>query len=442
MYTLTERSIKEFNYDVIVIGGGPAGCAAAAAAAREGSHTLIVEASGSLGGMGTIGLVPSWCPFSDEEKVIYKGLAERIFWEAREGIPHLKNKDLLDWVPIDAEILKRVYDNLMIEFGVDVLFNTMVAAVDTDDNKITAVMAANKNGISAFKAKIFIDCSGDADLVAWSGGEFLVGDDNGAVQASTHCFTLSNVDEYNFNNGEILHANNKNCAIHEIIKDEKYTLINDDHICASFIAPRTIGFNAGHIFDVSSENMLDFSKALMLGRKMANEYRKALSDYVPEVYASSYVSQTAPAFGVRESRRIVGDYTLTYKDFLNMASFEDEIGRNCYFIDVHSSKGAEALENVAVEKTVYNKGESHGIPYRCLTPKGLKNVLVAGRSISADKIMQASIRVMPVCLVTGEAAGVAAGIAAKKEDINVHNLDVSNIRKILLKNGGYFFGEE
>ena len=146
-YPMQAQDIPVYEYDVIVVGGGPAGCTAAAAAAREGSKTLLIEASGALGGMGTIGMVPAWCPFSDKEKIIYKGLAEKIFWKAREGVPHLKDKTWVDWVPIDFELLKRVYDDLMLEYGVDVLFNTMIVTAEAANGRVDVVIAANRAGL-------------------------------------------------------------------------------------------------------------------------------------------------------------------------------------------------------------------------------------------------------------------------------------------------------
>ncbi|WP_202972410.1 FAD-dependent oxidoreductase [Clostridium thermosuccinogenes] len=119
------------SWDVIVIGGGPAGCTAAAAAAREGSRTLLIEATGCLGGMGTSGLVPVFCPFSDKEKIIYRGLAEKVLNEMKKGMAHVDDKKL-DWVPIDCELLKRIYDDMVVGSGAQVLFNTFLSAVDTD----------------------------------------------------------------------------------------------------------------------------------------------------------------------------------------------------------------------------------------------------------------------------------------------------------------------
>ncbi len=182
------------RWDVIVVGGGPGGCTAAISAAREGAKTLLIEAMGQLGGMGTAGMVPAWCPFSDGEKIIYRGLAEKIFNESKKGVPH-ENKNKLDWVHINPEYLMTIYDKMVSESGAQVLFFSRLAAVEMSANDtVDAVIVANKNGLTAFKAKVYIDATGDGDLAAWAGASFKRGDENGVVQSSTMCFSFANVD--------------------------------------------------------------------------------------------------------------------------------------------------------------------------------------------------------------------------------------------------------
>ena len=143
------------QWDVIVVGGGPSGCAAATAAAREGAKVLLIESTGMLGGMGTSGLLNAWCPFTDKEKIIYRGIAERVFLEAKKGVPHSKGND---WVPINTEYLKTVYDDLVTSEGVSVLFFSTMAAVEMkQEGVVDAIVVANKAGLTAYKAKLFID---------------------------------------------------------------------------------------------------------------------------------------------------------------------------------------------------------------------------------------------------------------------------------------------
>lgn len=444
-YTIKEKQIQmDDSWEVIVVGGGPAGCTAAIAAAREGARTLLIEATGCLGGMGTSGLVPAWCPFSDLEKIIYKGLAQKVFTEAKEGLEHVK-KDDMNWVAINPEQLKRVYDEMVTESGAHVLFNTLLSSVETDgQGNVETIIVSNKSGLTAYKAKVYIDCTGDADLSAWAGAKFHKGDDQSSdLQPATHCFILTNVDEYHYINGPQLHAgNNPNSPIFDILKSGKYPEIPDVHLCNNIIGPSTIGFNAGHLWNVDNTDPESVSKALVKGRKLASVMHEALKEYLPKAYASSYLVATGALMGIRESRRILGDYYLTTEDYLARKTFEDEICRNSYFIDIHNAqKEAELVKDkkLSIEHRFerYGIGESHGVPYRCLTPKGLGNVLVAGRSISCDRTVQGSVRVMPVCLAMGEAAGIAAVFAASMPKPDVHAVDVKALRKRLIEEGAY-----
>jgi hypothetical protein len=429
------------TWDVIIAGGGPAGCAAAAAAARSGAKTLLLEAQGALGGMGTCGLIPAWCPFSDGEKIIYRGIAKEVFDASKEGVP-FEPADKLDWVAINPEHLKRVYDKLLKNSGVTVLFFHMLAAVECDEEKkVTALITASKDGLRAFSGKVYIDCTGDGDLAYMAGAEFKIGSITGELQPSTLCFQLSGVDINSYLNGPALHTHiNEDSPIWDALASGRYPLIPDEHICQNQIGASTVGFNAGHLWNVNNCDSATVSPAMSRGRLMADEYRKFLADKLPEAFGKSFVSETASLMGIRETRRITGDYILTVEDYYNRASFDDEIGRNAYYLDIHASADNAIRHkqdmplNFAEGK--YRPGESHGIPYRCLLPRKLNNVLVAGRCISTDRAVNGSTRVMPVCLVTGEAAGTAAGIAVE-QGTNPRDVDTCLLRSRLRQNGAW-----
>lgn len=448
MYTLTQRDIPlNDSYEVIVAGGGPAGCAAAAAAAREGARTLLIESTYSLGGMGTSGLVPAWCPFSDKEKIIYRGLAQKVFQAARASVPHQGPMDT-DWVAIDPEALKRIYDRLVREAGADVLFGRTVCGADVQEGRITALLTAGKDGLRAFKAGVYVDCTGDGDLAALAGAEFHQ-QPTARVMAATLCFTLTNVDEYAYLYDPVsgrhhggIHPNNPRSIVYKIAADPAYPAITDTHLCNNLVGPRTVGFNAGHIFELDATDPAALTAAMAEGREIARQYREALAAYFPAAFASAHLVATAPLMGVRESRRIMGDYVLTGEDYLHRATFQDDICRNCYYMDIHpgreeSIQSAEQQQALMRTQFRYEKGESHGIPYRCLTPRGLCNLLVAGRPISCDRKIQGSVRVMPACLCTGEAAGVAACHAAQEHGGEVRAVDVDRLRARLLEEGAY-----
>jgi len=412
------------EWDVIVVGGGPSGCAAAIAAAREGAKTLLIEGTGALGGMGTSGLLNAWCPFTDGEKIIYKGIAEKIFKESKKGVPYMESDN---WVPINAEYLKIVYDDFVTSAGVSVLFFTTMAAVEMKkEGVVDSIVVANKRGLSAYKAKLFIDCTGDGDLSAWSGADFMKGDETGAVQKGTLCFTLANVDQHEYSLIGSVHTNRKNSPIHSMVGNPKYPLVIDDHMNDKVIGPGFLGFNAGHV-SVDSTDPASLTEAMMKGRKLVRQLHEGLIEFAPKAFGDSFLSGTASLMGIRESRRIRCDYTFTVEDWLARRDFSDNIGRNCYYIDVHKQN--------ATKYPRYKKGESHGIPFRSLTPIGLKNVLVAGRCISTDSYAHGSLRVMPPSLVTGEAVGVAAGQIFRSASPDVHNVDIPQLQKRLKEVG-------
>lgn len=442
-YQMPSRQLPlEDGWDVIVVGGGPSGCTAAAAAAREGARTLLIEATGMLGGMGTAGLVPAWCPFSDQEKIIYRGLAQKVFEATKARMPHVAPESM-NWVPIDPEALKIVYDELVTAAGVTVRFGTSLVAVELGQpGTVATLIAGSKSGLTAMRAPVYVDSTGDGDLAAWAGAEFEIGGPGGTLQPASHCFTLGNVDEYAYRAGGVIHPLNPKSPIYDIVKSGKYPCIPDHHVCNGLVGPRTLGFNAGHLWNVDNTDPASVSQALMEGRKMAAAFRDALVEFYPKAFAASFVAATAPLMGVRETRRILGDYLLTIDDYQARRSFPDEICRNSYFIDVHHTADEAARMRQSGEKWEhrslrYEKGESHGIPYRCLTPKGLRNVLVAGRSISSDRATNGSVRVMPVCLATGEAAGLAAALAVKHHDADVHAVDIGTLRQRLRDEGAY-----
>jgi len=442
-YELGSRSIPlDGGWDVIVVGGGPSGCTAATAAAREGARTLLVEATGMLGGMGTAGLVPAWCPFSDGEKLIYRGLAQRVFEATKARTPHVA-PEALNWVPIDPEALKVVYDELVAEAGVTVRFFTSLVGVEcAEPGTAGTLIVGSKAGLSALRAAVYVDATGDGDLAAWAGAEFAKGGPGGALQPATHCFALGNVDEYAYRTRGTIHAGNPKSPIHDIVRSGRYPQIPDVHACNNLVGPRTVGFNAGHVWNVDNTDPESVSRAMAEGRRMAAAFRDALAEFYPTAFAGSFVAATAPLMGVRETRRIVGDYVLTVEDYKARRSFPDEICRNSYYLDVHhtaeEARGFRPGDEKWHKRSLrYGPGESHGIPYRCLTPRGLRNVLVAGRCISSDRATNGSVRVMPVCLATGEAAGMAAAMARESHQGDVHAVDAGPLRRRLRDRGAW-----
>jgi hypothetical protein len=198
------------------------------------------------------------------------------------------------------------------------------------------------------------------------------------------------------------------------------------------------GGNIGHTFDLDGTDEASLTRALIWGRKSLSEYERYYREYLPG-FQDMELAATGSLLGVRETRRIRGDYTLTIDDFHARARFDDEIGRFSYPVDIHIARPDRASFDKfkkEITENVLPKGENYGIPYRCLTPAGLDNLLVAGRCISADRQMQSSIRVMPCCYITGQAAGVAAALAAQKA-VSTREVGVRELQSRLLALGAF-----
>lgn len=416
---------NKYSVDVFVAGGGPAGVAAAVAAARMGKSVLLVDANGSFGGMGTTGMVPLFAPFDDGINVVASGIG----YEIRKNISKKVPLNAY-WTPIAVEELKLEYDRILTEAGVQVSLFTTLCDVICEDSKVQCVVLFAKSGMFTAKAKVYIDCTGDGDLCAFGGGEYLLGDENQEVMPQTLCSLWANLGE------DTEEPQNKwisKAYADGILSQE------DHHLPGIRSSGNGIGGgNVGHIYDKNPLDEVALTQAMMFGRRSVAEYRNYYNRYL-DGYRNMVLCATAPVLGVRESRRIVCDYMLNVEDFIARAVFEDEIGRYCYPVDVHV-KGTDkdvyqAFEKEYYSTLCYDKGESYGIPYRSLIPVSFENVLVAGRCIGTDRKMQASVRVMPGCFITGQAAGVAASLACETEC--VRRVDVKSVQGSLIELGAY-----
>jgi ribulose 1,5-bisphosphate synthetase/thiazole synthase len=429
--------------DVLVVGGGPAGCAAAIAAAREGAGTLLIEQFGFLGGMGTAGLVPAFCPFTDQQKLITRGIALEILEEMKASMPHVA-KDSYDWVPIDPEALKVIYERRVTEAGARILFLTHFIDAVAEERRVTSVVAHNKSGLQRIEARVVIDCTGDADVAAAAGAPYEKGDpDTGELQPCTMCFVLAGVDNKRLQ--KWLWADNaKNLLLKPAMAAARAAGdldIVEEAANVAYQSESTVGLNFSHVFDVDATDAEQLSRAHIAGRKLVRHLTDFARKYLPGC-ENAYLVSSGVQIGVRETRRIVGDYVLTLDDYLARRSFPDEIARSAYYIDIHLSK--REWEKHA-GKTIdwdahthrYKPGESHGIPYRCLIPKNVRNLLVAGRCISTDRAVQGATRTMPNCLAMGEAAGCAAAFAAQQHRGEVRAVDSAALRTRLVERGAY-----
>ena len=420
--------------DIVISGGGPAGVAAALAAARRGYRVLLLEQTGTLGGLATSGLVPTFAPSTDGERFLYGGIYEEIDRELcrRMGVECKP----ASWQAIDAEIMKRLLDDLVEAAGVRVLFGVKVCEAEVDDGRIRALWAATAQGIRRITGKQFIDATGDGMLAMLAGAEFEYGDKAGNTMSPTLCAQVANIDYRKYE--EAYRNGNSDRAIwHRMLQAGTAPLIEHHFVCMTRMSPATATSNLGHIYGCNVFDPDDLTRGYREGRRVVRTFETFYREHVPG-FENAVLVSTASLLGVRETRRIRGEYRMTFDDYRNRADFTDEIGRCCYPVDIHSSS-LDSEEQKRVEQvlaaTRFKHGESYGIPYRAMIPVGLRNLLVPGRALSSDREIQSSIRVMPPCFVTGQAAGIAAGMVQEED---VRSVDIAALQAALRELGGIF----
>lgn len=404
------------SVDVFIAGGGPAGVAAAVTAARTGATVFLAENLGSFGGMGTSAGIPFICRPTDGIHFLAAGVGEevydRVFRAGGAGPEMVRGRHPAEvgGFIYDPEALKRVYDDMMTGSGADFTFNTALIDIQAESGTVSHAVCAAKSGVFAIAAKVFVDATGDGDLAAKAGAPFEFGDVEGLAQASTLCSLWSGID---WDRKKIW---TDGAALEQAFRDGVFS-VPDPGLPGILHTRADAGWgNVGHVYGIDSREERSVTRGMIEGRKLALEYERYYRNYVPGC-ESARMLWTAQTLGIRESRRILGDYVLNADDFVRQAVFKDEIGRYGYPIDLHgtrpSKNGKIDSGSKLFDRYCYrNPGESYGIPYRILLPRKLENVLVAGRCVSTDRYMHGSIRVQAGCFITGQAAGMAAALAA------------------------------
>lgn len=441
---------KVYQTDVLVVGGGPAGFGAAVAAARNGAKTMLIEQTGVLGGMATVGLVGPFmtCFDNDASEQIVKGIFDELCFraEAKGGAIHpSKIKGMCSYnsyylgshehvTPYQSEILAVVMDEMVTEAGVQVLFETRLADVLSDGDKIAHAVVLMKEGLAAIEAKCFIDCTGDADLSVKAGVPTWYGDrQTGIAQPTSLFFEVDHVDKEAYiadleANKSRLDNHMGNCyawTVEEAKKNGDWTLDKNELGMYEQNVPGRWKVNTTRMAFVDSTNTEQVTSAMMEGRRQVQQVMAFMRKYIPGCENVQLV-QVATMLGVRESRHIVGKYELTADDVLNRKIFEDAICTFGYALDKHNSEGG------GVTWTLVDK--YYTIPYRSLLPEKCGNLLVAGRCICGSSEAAASYRVMPACVATGQAAGTAAALAVKS-GLTPENVSVDLLRKTLKEQG-------
>lgn len=442
-----------YHADVIVIGGGPAGFCAAIAAAKTGARTMIIEKTGMLGGTATAGLVGPFMTSYDMrgEVQLIRGVFDELMWRMDEvgAAVHpskVRNKTPYSSFhdpghdhcgPFDSEGMKRVMDQMTVEYGIDVLFHTSYVDSIMDGRRISQIIVHNKEGLQGAEAKVYVDCSGDADVAVGSGMATIEGDDesDNMMMPGSMFFEVVNVDKdlfypYMEANQHKIGLASQAGPLRWLIEEKRRTgewTIARNHLC-TFLTPNNFTFkiNVTRVF-VDATDAVSLSKGEMEGRRQVVTAHEFLKKFVPG-FADSYISTTSCSLGIRETRHVLGEYTITVDDLLQSRRFDDEVLRCSNAVDIHDARSGNTTYEII--------DPYYSIPYRSLVPKDSENLLVAGRCLSAQSKAASAIRVMPCCAGFGHAAGTAAALCAI-QGVRPMQVDVKELQTVLKEQGAY-----
>ncbi len=422
--------------EVVVLGGGPAGIAAAAASARMGCSTVLVERYGFLGGMGTAAGVTAFCGlyanvYGEHRQVVFgvaQELLDRMAHLGGLNRPHLSLGGRILAQAYDTSVYKIAADELLLSSGVEILFHAFGAGVVmADRGTVDALVVETKSGRLAIRGRVFVDCSGDGDLCAWAGAPYEKGKGPGELLYPTTMFRVNGVDP-----GRAGRAWEVIPALMEQAEREGRRLPRRAPIVRPQRNPVEWRVNFTQIRNpdgspVDGTDVRQLSYAEVQGRRQVWEVFEFLRERVPG-FERCYIVDIPPQVGIRETRRIVGDYQLTEEDILGCAEFPDAVGVNGWPVEDH------VLGTVQIRWPPEGSRGFNQLPYRMLLPKGLDNVLVAGRCASMTHGGQSAARVSGPCFVMGEAAGTAAAMAVKRR-IPARALPAEELQRRLQSNG-------
>ncbi len=413
---------SELHTDVLVLGSGPAGFAAAYSAAKNGANVILVEQSGDVGGISTSGLMSHWTG-SCASPLYYEILRRSA--ENNEGEYKNKITNL-----IDPEKLKTLYLEMLYEVHCKVMLYTFAEDAICDGDRILGATVINKSGRTDIYAKITIDATGDGDIAAKAGAEFILGrESDNKMQPATLMFKVGGVD---YDRAVFLGSFE---STYETPRGELQALAKEHipypagHILTyESTLPGVVTCNMTNAIDIDGTNADDLTRATLTCRRQMNDIVKYLREFVPG-YENCYIISSASLIGIRETRHFKGKYTLTEQDILEAEIFDDYVVKDAYFnFDVHNITGA-GLDKTGVQKH-FSQDNGYTIPYRCLLPEVKENLLLCGRNISGTHMAHSNFRVMPICIGIGEAAGVAAYIAVSQKR-SLNDIDAKEIRRII-----------
>lgn len=425
--TLPAREIPVTQtVDVLVIGGGPAGVAAAVGAARAGARVLLLEQAGFLGGVTTTNL------YLRQSTLRGEGVRYRIIggvaYELCQRVIAAGGGNLrLGHLTFDYEIAKRIWDELVRDAGVDVLFHTSAFDVIKEDETVRGVIALNKSGLHAVLAAVVVDASGDGDVAAKAGAPFEQGRrPDGLTQPVTMMMRFGGVDMEAFN-AFLSRDPRLRETMARAAANGDFELYQDRLCSVIHWSGRNdvLNLNVTNQTHVDGSDAVQLSRATVEGRRQVWLLYDFLKKYV-DGFESAWLIDTAARIGVRETRRFIGEYVLTEQDVMEGCEFPDGVALGSYPVDIHNPDGLWV-------KFVHIKAPCYGIPYRCLVPLRVEHLLVAGRIISTTHEALASTRVMFTCMAVGHAAGIAAALAqqlgASPRQVNVTEVQAELVRQ-------------
>lgn len=437
------------DVDVVVVGGGSAGTAAAAAAARNGASTVLVERYGFLGGTSTAGMVgPFMTSYTaDGKRQLVAGLFQEVIdrmvamggavdpslTEAGSAWSSFIKLGHANVTPFHVESLKMATLELVCDAGAHIRFHTSFVDVVMRGEQITDIVILDKGGLGLLRPKVVIDTSGDGDIAAKAGAPFEIGRrHDGKMMPVTLFLTVGNVDDEKveawMREHEVLHPGERlfECIVNQARSRGEWTLEREFLNLYRDPLPGQWRVNTTRVQNIDGTNPEDLSRAEIESRRQAWDLIRFFRSHCPGLENAQLVA-TASQVGVRETRHILGDYVLNGKDVLEGRRFDDAIAQCSYPIDIHDPQGPRGrLEGI--------RSDHYEIPYRCLLPRRVDNLLVAGRPISADHEGAASARVIPPCYATGQAAGTAAALSIK-QGVRPRELEIDLLRKTLREQG-------
>jgi hypothetical protein len=438
-----EVPIKE-EVDVLVVGGGVAGVAAAIASARNGMRTLLIEQQFALGGLVTLGFVNYLAGYPEG---IGRELLERLQAEGAVNQRRIA----------DPEKTKRVLEEMVLESGARIIFGTYAIDSIVEEGVIRGVIAHNKSGTQAFLAKIVVDCSGDADVAAYAGVPFEVGweEAQGYNQAVSLDFILGNVNWEKFQTSVKRWYNFLQEIAYKAVEEGVLSRLVETGYLGPLPGRKPEGIEVyvctAHSRNCRTVDAEDLTRIAIEQRRQIKEMVEFYRKYVPG-FEDCWLIYSAPILGVRDSRRIVGEYVLTGEDIALARKFPDAIARDTHGFDIHNPTDLPHIKHIHMKQpkepavcfpsedkpgmydAYLRPGEYYEIPYRCLVPLKVDNLLVAGRCISATFEAQSGARLIFTCMTMGQAAGTAAALSIQ-HNVTPRKLDAQLLREKLIAQG-------